>query len=414
MNAYSQLLEALEQEARVHASMESLPPHALRSNFARQGGSSSSDKRLPRGLAVYVARVKDYSCLVPPPPAFFNRPAPVVYSGPPDAAAMLEFVNQHCGTHRALHGDLDATGAAIHNLEAAAWRAEPKETVEWARANGWRVGEGGNDHGACERVPASSLTALEFMREYVAKSKPVVLAGATQEGAFKHWTNDYLRQLVGDSRVHVKVSRHSLWNSEHCLTHAPPAWSQVSDSSDFEGPEDARRWKGGSAALPDFVQEQLQSPELVLVRPATQDVPFAQFMDSLYAPRCDDPMCANAPPCPGTGNASHSDVAATCTAAADGTVGTCSGDGVDVHPCCRCRTATFYIEYLSMVSYLAELYEDAGSLPVSELLQGETRNFWFGDGKTVGKLHFDPFENLLFMVAGQFGWVVSIVACRSH
>lgn len=34
------------------------------------------------------------------------------------------------------------------------------------------------------------------------------------------------------------------------------------------------------------------------------------------------------------------------------------------------------------------------------LLRREHFNVWVGDGRTVGKLHFDPFDNLLAMIAG--------------
>ena len=34
-------------------------------------------------------------------------------------------------------------------------------------------------------------------------------------------------------------------------------------------------------------------------------------------------------------------------------------------------------------------------------LHVEHQNIWLGNGKTLGRLHFDPYDNLLTMVAGQ-------------
>ena len=69
---------------------------------------------------------------------------------------------------------------------------------------------------------------------------------------------------------------------------------------------------------------------------------------------------------------------------------------------------SLYIEYLSMMDNFGELVSQTGIssltgyLPFAEFLREleESRNVWIGDGKTVGKLHFDPFENLLTMVKG--------------
>ena len=69
---------------------------------------------------------------------------------------------------------------------------------------------------------------------------------------------------------------------------------------------------------------------------------------------------------------------------------------------------SLYIEYLSMSENFDPLVSqvdiDSGNnyLPFASFLKPfeDSRNIWFGDGKTIGKLHFDPFENLLTMIHG--------------
>merc|ERR1712187_1022758 len=48
-----------------------------------------------------------------------------------------------------------------------------------------------------------------------------------------------------------------------------------------------------------------------------------------------------------------------------------------------------------------ELLQDVRLPEFASFLQEPMMNLWIGDGRTVGKLHFDPYENLLAMIAGR-------------
>ncbi|KAG9398658.1 hypothetical protein AC1031_014440 [Aphanomyces cochlioides] len=125
---------------------------------------------------------------------------------------------------------------------------------------------------------------------------------------------------------------------------------KISPNGDFEGCEPLSWWEGDKE-IPDYVATQLESPDKVLVRPAATNMPFSTFIDKL-----------------------------TSTA----------------------PTATsYYLEYLSMATYVPELIDDAPKFDWAPFLKLDVANLWFGDGKSVGKLHFDPFENLMTMVAGR-------------
>lgn len=65
---------------------------------------------------------------------------------------------------------------------------------------------------AVARVDASSLTPLQFYRQYVSKNVPVILTNAMRDAAewqqaLTHWQHDdYLVEHVGDERVTVDVT----------------------------------------------------------------------------------------------------------------------------------------------------------------------------------------------------------------
>ncbi|ETV98632.1 hypothetical protein H310_08749 [Aphanomyces invadans] len=133
---------------------------------------------------------------------------------------------------------------------------------------------------------------------------------------------------------------------------------KVSPTGVFEGCEPLAWWDGASDAIPDFVLNHLESPDKVLVRPAATNMPFASFIDRL----------TSALP----------------------------------------SKTSYYLEYLSMATYVPELMANAPQYPwaTSSFLELDVANLWFGDGKSVGKLYFDAYENLMTMVAGEKEFVL--------
>lgn len=116
-------------------------------------------------------------------------------------------------------------------------------------------------------------------------------------------------------------------------------------ASDFE---DFRYFK-----FPDSVKEQLPFPDLVVVRPAFMNLKFAEFMSLLEKTRQ-----------------------------------TSQGENVSA-----------YLEYSSIPSHLPELEKDVIEMPFAAgILKRRHLNIWLSNGKTLGKLHFDPFDNFLCQV----------------
>lgn len=117
----------------------------------------------------------------------------------------------------------------------------------------------------------------------------------------------------------------------------------------FEGVESARSWSDFSQdRIPAAVKSQLQFPDLVVVRPATSEMKFSHFLDFISS-----------------GN----------------------------------RTFSAYLEYSSIPYYMPSLQQDMFELPfVRGELEIQHLNMWLSDGNTLGKLHFDPYDNLLCQV----------------
>lgn len=133
-------------------------------------------------------------------------------------------------------------------------RADEGEQGEYKRRlleNLYEPAEGQTECEYVEGVP----TRGEFL-DMVSHSKPVVFKGALHREswpALHKWTNDYLSEQFGESRVHVKIS----------------------PDGEFEGCEDAGLWEPTDfKPIPARVLAKLQSPDKVVVRPASVEVPI--------------------------------------------------------------------------------------------------------------------------------------------
>jgi jumonji domain-containing protein 7 len=119
----------------------------------------------------------------------------------------------------------------------------------------------------------------------------------------------------------------------------------------FEGCDRAEHFSNFKTfRVPDFVKRQLPFPEMVVVRPATMNLNFSAFLDMIRRP-------------PNFGNMSA------------------------------------YLEYSSIPDHMPELEKDISEFDfVKGILTRRHLNIWLSNGNTLGKLHFDPYENFLCQV----------------
>lgn len=261
-------------------------------------------------LVLYKRSVKDRSCLIRPPNAASHQAVP--YKGDLSIDSLVRFVNEGCGAFRSVQGTLTSAGlrreSILRNLYRVSKDADGTECL--------RI-----------KMPDASV----FVRDYLLRSKPVVVEGATNAWPAKtKWTNEFLVEKYGDRVVHVKLT----------------------PDGNFEGVESAGLWQDYEGdRMPESVRAQLQFPDLVVVRPASAEMKFTRFLDLTMA---------------------------------------------------KNKSYSAYLEYSSIPYYLPELVQDVEEPPfVKGLLHQHYLNMWLSDGRTLGKLHFDPYDNLLCQLSGE-------------
>ncbi|XP_072034515.1 uncharacterized protein [Amphiura filiformis] len=339
-------------------------------------------------IGVFEKKKIDRSCLSQVPSQQRSwRPNAAAYSGPLNAMPILDFINEKCGSYRNIHGELSNEGihresilanlfhvASISNFTMRSWVDVVKEKYDInceLQNCRERISDIKNDEqygisGVCpadsntqESSPKdSSKTTVDvaskgipkcdrisvptwnmFFSRYLKRSKPVVIEGAVNHWPAMHkWTTEYLRSKYGKKEVHIKL--------------AP--------NGHFEGVEKASLWEDyDSFNIPQDVKVALRYPDLVVVRPATINLNFSEFLDTM------------------TGNST-------------------------LHKEDANERVSAYLEYSSIPQYLPELESDIEEFPfIRNKLKRRHLNIWLSDGNTLGKLHFDPFDNLLCQIRGR-------------
>ena len=280
------------------------------SNLAQNGSSiawkSPSAYKLNREeLAFYHQEHKDRACLLLPPNTAFKAEP---YEGPISVETLVQFVNEKCGVFRTMNRGLTAAGLFHEHIMQHLY--EPKDKVE-----------------KCQRIKIPQQT-FQFSQQYLFRSRPVIIENATWNWpAMRKWTTEYFRSLYGNREIHIKLTQ----------------------DGDFEGVESANLWADYHENwIPEQVRTQLQFPDLVVIRPATSEMKFSDFLDYISST-----------------NRSHS----------------------------------AYLEYSSIPYYMPQLEDDIMEMPFLDVqLQRKHLNMWLSDGNTLGKLHFDPYDNFLCQV----------------
>ena len=186
-------------------------------------------------LAFYSREKRDRSCLLLPARETFLAE---LYVGMV-LETLVQFINEKCGTFRTPSGGLTEEGLLhqhiMHNLYT------PTHSVE-----------------QCHRESVLP-SKLDFFRDYAYRSRPVVFESAVRSWpALQKWTVEYLRQQYGERMVHIKLTPDGI----------------------FEGVESSKIWSDyGEDWIPAEVKSQLPYPDLVIVRPATSEMKFSDFLD---------------------------------------------------------------------------------------------------------------------------------------
>ncbi len=255
-------------------------------------------------LAFYEQELKDRSCLLSPPKSILKAE---IYTGQIVPEVIIQFLNERCGAFRTIRGGLNGVGLFHSHIMSNLYHPDTED---------------------CPRINTIPDQAT-FFQHYLFSSKPVVIEkGAENWPAMKKWTTPYLRDLYGEKMIHIKLT----------------------DDGNFEGVESVENWiDHRDDWIPEVVKSQLPYPDLVVVRPAKDEMRLSKFLDLITAVN---------------------------------------------------RSYSAYLEYSSIPFHLPLLEEDINEMPFlgDGLLERKHLNIWLSDGNTLGKLHFDPFDNILCQV----------------
>jgi jumonji domain-containing protein 7 len=258
---------------------------------------------------------------------------------------VLEYGNLRTQSFVSLDGSLSALGTYIDNLADNMFRVPHTESNRIKRE--------------CSRIRYSDWRSnMSLFADFLLRQEPVIIEGVPV--IHPSALAETLRPLH-EHRVSVKLS----------------------PDREFEGIDSLVNWgMAGSQYVPREILDQMQSPDLVVVRAAHTDMRlkdlFKLFTASSITPDSDkDPV----------------------------------GSVINA-----------YVEYLpirndlsnplrQLLDKLLPQQADQTVFPTSKLsfvlpayldsiLQRGKAHIWLGDGRAIGKLHFDPFDNLLFQIEG--------------
>lgn len=362
-----------------------------------QGQTGGKMVNKQHDIAFFPRKKKDRSCLIKP---LKVRPRAESYGWGFDAESMLHFINSKCDTYKTLEGKRSLAGLfrdeilanLFHVREVSnvtmgrLWHSlyrEGKEfhyedsdgvcvsetrgscTKEGHSSNGmgtkYRQPKVDNDHAQesssssnilpqCTRL-SPSITKEEFFHSYLIRSKPFILENAISHWtAFTKWTKEFFLSRYKDEKIHIKLAPNGV----------------------FEGVEDVSLWEDHKTMeIPPYIYNQLPFPDLVVVRPGTANIRFSEFSDMMDQKQFEQ----------------------TCSEKKNGTSAKVSA----------------YLEY-SSISHFPDLERDVEELDLAkDLLEMKHLNIWLSDGDTLGKLHFDPFDNFLCQVCMEIKLKVMLI-----
>ena len=314
-------------------------------------------------VAFFRKKEIDRTCLIKSKHVVYPFAEP--YGGPLTLGAMVPFVNSVCGTFRDIDGRISSAGEEkariLQNLfhvqslsdsnmgniysstanplnQSYVWHKEPdvdlemcdSETEFCSRSSKFSYKEP-TTMASCEVVD-HDITRAEFLETFLKRSRPVIFKKSIMHWpAFKKWTNEFFKTTHGERRVHIKLT----------------------PTGDFEGVEKAELWDDYKMfKIPDEVLQQLPYPDLVVVRPAYEDMLMSDFINLINE----------------TSSQTKKNISA-------------------------------YLEYSSIRDIVEDLEKDVIEPEfMKHLLNLKHMNIWLSDGDTLGRLHFDPFDNLLCQV----------------
>ena len=326
-------------------------------------------------IVLFPKIVKDRTCLLSGATSFYNCE---YYVGQQTLSSILDYVNSKCGTFRTLTGKLNIQGLHRQYILNNLFHASNASNVSFSnfyKSNSrpqqslnlndkikdevkMRYTDSDHDENFCDGSTNNegdkTCTKQDSLIQQTQLHKcNTISSSITKKDFFQNYIK-HSKPVIIKNAIHLWPAMKK-WTNEflrkkygHKVVHI-----KLAPGGDYEGVEKADLWSDFKTfKIPDKVRKQLKFPDLVVVRPATLNVNFSKFLDMIEQ------------------------------------FSTEKGEN-----------GTAYLEYSSIREYMPELEEDL--LPFTfweDKMLRKHLNIWLSDGHTLGRLHFDPFDNLLCQV----------------
>lgn len=352
-------------------------------------------------LLLFKRRVKDRTCLIHPA---HIRAGPVgeIPSGPRTLRALVDLINEGCNGFRDMDGRYTVAGhhrnhilnnlfhvQMISNISmglvADSLISSNRTNVELNlftslknipstfQTQGRCFQSGMNS--ACHILdvftenPEFDMKVTHSKEPKFSKSKKSACDVLSYSPSTEHFFHEYLKR----SRPFIVRNITSSWPAFKKWTNnflrsefgKNNVHVKLTPSGDYEGVESSKLWENYETfKIPTEVRSQLKFPDLVTVRPAGVNMNFSDFLDLVER---------------------------------------AAREGVEE------RKVSAYLEYSSIPDYMPALEADIIEPRFTkDLLKRSHLNLWLSDGHTLGRLHFDQYDNVLCQV-GFFMEEISII-----
>ncbi|OWF48355.1 uncharacterized protein LOC110453150 [Mizuhopecten yessoensis] len=353
-------------------------------------------------IIIFERRIPDRTCLsVNKSPSALR---PVLYSGFVGRESLTDFINSKCHTYRSSIGGLSIEGyhrkeilnslfsiAQISDVTMEDIMLSSKKTVttQWSSSEKMNTLDEQEDYSGERKhgFKTSDEEMLHITHEY--ESCPTVKSMEDGETNTCDRSNFDVHKVQNDKEIpqceritapstqqffheYLKISKPVIitnmtkswpafqkWTNEYFKKEYGnyDVYIKLTPRGEFEGVEKADLWENfKSFSIPHEVKVQLQHPELVVVRPASFSLKFSDFLDMIE-------------------NVTSGEL----------------------------KNVSAYLEYSSIRQHLPDLEDDIKEMPFIRpgVHKLEHLNIWLSDGNTLGKLHFDPYDNFLCQIHGQ-------------
>lgn len=292
---------------------------------------------------IFIRTERNRKCLSKPP-LVAPKHAPITWKNLED---LIDQINENCGTFRKTNGQKNNAGLHKATIEANLFN------FDGPRMNRVRFERKPKEWEVTDRLTGKPIKIAQC---------EVIDAKILPYDTFRH---EYLEQsrpvIIKNAVSHWPAFQ--LWGrnffaEKYSLN---KIHVKLGVNGVFEGPELRKLWEKEKNSLPENIREQLEFPDLVMARPGHVDLEMDQIV-AMFQNETRDPI--------------------------------------------RDKWLSAYIEYTPISSHFDELKKHVKELDYFKELKLRHQNIWIGDGQTLGKMHFDEFENAMVMIKGRKQFLV--------